>query len=302
MSSTFYIWDTDAGNYATLGNADNIAPAQGFWVNKTTAGTVTLNFNEDDKVNSNANTFLREKKGTNGFKLKLSNQVNQYTHELAVKFDPNASAAIDEGDAFYLPSPLKEAPALVAKIEGSAQGLVINNLNQWEAAHRIPLEVKAGVEGNYRIEADELETLYEDYSCVYLVDKATDENIDLSVEPTYEFFAEAGKQARFELLLGNSFANCEQALNQGVNQSIEDQLNLRNAHGHWYLDYAYQDQISRNLEIKILNLNGQEVINTQSLGVNGFGSYQIEGLENLNGIYLIQIKTADAFINQKVKL
>ena len=112
----------------------------------------------------------------------------------------------------------------------------------------------------------------------------------------------AGKQARFELLLGNSFANCEQALNQGVNQSIEDQLNLRNAHGHWYLDYAYQDQISRNLEIKILNLNGQEVINTQSLGVNGFGTYQIEGLENLNGIYLIQIKTADAFINQKVKL
>ena len=303
MSSTFYIWDTDAGNYATLGTADNIAPAQGFWVNKTTAGSTTLNFNENDKVNSNANTFLREKKGKNNFKLELSNQVNQYKHALELKFSPNASASIDEEDAFHLPSPLKEAPALVAKIEGSEQGLVINNLNQWEAAHRIPLEVKAGVAGDYRIQAEELETLYEKYNCVYLHDKAEKQNIDLSVEPTYEFFAKAGKHQRFELLLGNSFANCEQALNEGgLNQAIEDQLKLRNAHGHWYLDYEYQDQMSRNLEIKILNLNGQEVINTQSLGVNGFGSYQIEGLENLNGIYLIQIKTADAFINQKVKL
>lgn len=303
MSSTFYIWDTDAGNYATLGNTDNIAPAQGFWVNKTTAGSTTLNFNENDKVNSNANTFLREKKGSNGFNLKLSNQVNQYTHELAVRFDPNASASIDEGDAFYLPSPLKEAPALVAKIEGSAQGLVINNLNQWEDAHRIPVELRAGVEGNYSIQAEDLESLYEQYSCVYLHDQKENKSIDLSVEPTYEFFAEAGKQQRFELLLANSFANCEQAMSQGgVNQKIEDRLKLRNVNGQWFLNYQYEDQLSRNLEIKVLNLNGQEVISTQSIGVSGFGTYQLEGLEDLNGIYLIQIQAADEFINQKVKL
>ncbi|MEQ8909252.1 MAG: T9SS type A sorting domain-containing protein [Vicingaceae bacterium] len=303
VSSTFYIWNSDNGNYSTFTGSTNIAPGQGFWVNKTTSGSTTLTFNENDKVNSNSNSFLREKKEISALELSIASDLNSYRHEMDIKLSPIARNTIDEQDAFHLPSPIKEAPAIYAKLQGVNQGLVTNAISQWEESHTIPIVVKTSVAGDYRLTAANLESIYDNYNCIFLKDKQNGKQIDLSVEQEYLFTSESGKHNRFDLLISNSFEDCMKPDDESAySQAIESELNLRNAYGEWYLDYTFDNDETRQVEIKVLNMNGQEVIAPQSIGLNGAGSFELNGLENLDGIYLIQIRTAEKFINQTIKL
>ena len=221
---------------------------------------------------------------------------------MEVIFDVNATSELDELDASYLKSPVKEAPAIYSKAINSNKELIVNSLNPFEESQLIPIEIYAGIDGTYKIYAENLNELYNDYSCVYLKDKTTNEAIDLSVEQSYQFETSQGTSDRFELIISNSYGECEKLIEDGsFKQKLDHQLALRNAYGDWFVDYTLDDQ-QQQVEIRILNMAGQEVKEAISFGASNAGTYRLYNLQDLNGIYLIQVKTKDGFLNKTIKL
>ena len=49
-------------------------------------------------------------------------------------------------------------------------------------------------------------------------------------------------------------------------------------------------------------MNGQLVSTPETVGVSGSGNLTINGVENLRGIYLIQVRSKDEILNKTVKL
>ncbi|MEQ8625744.1 MAG: T9SS type A sorting domain-containing protein [Vicingaceae bacterium] len=304
VPDNYYIFNTDNGSYDFFSGVSkpDIAPGQGFWIFKSNNGIVEAVISETAKVNSNSSSFLRRQMATQNFKLSISNNQNPFKHQLNIQFNAISTEDIDQNDAYYLESRQEGAPAIYSKAANSEEGLILNSLNPFEQSQLIPIEIYAGVDGTYKIDAENLNELYNDYSCVYLKDKTTSEAIDLSVEQSYQFETSQGTSDRFELIVSNSYTECEKLIEDAsFEQKLDHQMSLRNAYGQWFVDYTLDDN-QQQVEIHILNMAGQEVKEAISFGASNAGTYPLQNLQDLNGIYLIQVKTKDGFINKTVKL
>jgi hypothetical protein len=300
IAAAYYIYNTDNGSYDVLGSGDIIAPGQGFWVDKIGAGLVPFHFDEGDKVSSNSSTFLRTKAQPK-FTIELSNDINYFKNSMQVDFDYSATESIDQFDARFLPSPHKNSSALYSKSIFSDK-LIKNTLNQLEDSHVIPLELQVGDAGTYTIESKNINTILKDYSCVFLNDKETNESIDLSLTSNYSFDAKPGVSIRFNLILSNSFEDCEAKLNaETMNQKLDSKINLRESYGSWFLDYKLGN-INQLFKVNVYGLNGQQVIPSYEISLSENGSFQLSALNNLEGIFVIQIIGQKEVINKTVKL
>src|SRR5690554_2912175 len=221
---------------------------------------------------------------------------------MRLAFDAFATEEMNESDVTLIPSPIKEAPAIFSKAVNSEEELIMNSLNPNQESQLVPVSIYAGVEGEYEISADNLDALYENYSCVFLKDKETEEAIDLMVEPNYAFEAKQGKSDRFHLILSNSYEECQQMIENGsFTQKLDTKVSLRNAYDNWYLDYTF-GEAQTQLEIRVYNMSGQEVKAPMSFEAHGAGTYPLQHLNDLDGIYLIQVIGKDVFLNKQVKL
>jgi len=306
VDKSFYIFNTDNGSYQLFaGSSGNlIAPGQAFWIFKFTGGGRYHTFQEADKVSSTSSTFIR-KKLDDPFQLKITSDQNSFNHLMQVEFDPNAKGEFDELDAPYLASPIQKAPAIYSKAANSDQDLVRNTVNPLESSHVLPISVYTGEKGNYSINVDNTDEVYDSYSCIYLKDNETNTAIDLSVDKQYDFESNnIGESNRFDLILSNSYTDCEAIIENKVSdqvQNIDQKFDLRNSYGTWYLDFTLDNE-NTNVEINVFNLSGQLVLSPNSFTLSGSGVVPIDELNALEGIYLIQIKSNNQFLNRTVKL
>ncbi len=301
LAGVFYVYNSSAGSYSSFAYGASPIPAgQGFWLDKTTTGSLAYTFQESYKRTNltNAN-FLREK-ATPEVRLNVSQTGSPFNQDFVTRFNPQAIEGHDLFDGRYLPSPHKEVPALTRRIEASNTRLVMNVVDDYSFTHRIPLEFYAGVNGEYEIKTEDISSVYEKYNCVYLEDKEEGELIDLSVEQTYAFNSTEGKFDRFELILSNSYEECQKG-NTDIQQEIDKTLSLRNALGNWYLDYAFSGDREERIQISLYNTAGQLIQNTQAYSVRGSGSLTLR-FEELQGIYIIRIQSNNEFLNQTIHL
>ena len=306
VSSDYYIFDTDAGSYTLYtgaGKAD-IAPEQGFWVFQSATGGFKINFEEADKVSSNSPTFIRKKLENELASFEIVSSNTDFRHRMELQFDIHASEEYDNLDAPFLPSPINEAPAIYTRPKNSKMRVVKNSLNPNEATQMIPISIIAGESGNYSINANNIDEINDNYSCVFLKDNKTNESIDLSVEHKYSFQSNVvDDDNRFNLVLSNSYDACQNLLNQNgsINQKLDDVFRLRNYYEDWFLDYSLHNEGSQAV-INVYNLSGQSVMEPLNLNLNGSGSIPIHQLRNLEGVYMIQVISNDEILNQTVKL
>lgn len=303
VPESYYIFNTDNGSYDFFTGSGKplIAPFQGFWLFRA-SGAYLFNFEENNKVSSSSSAFLRKK--SNYFSLKLTDQQNQFNHKTSFKFGVEASSGYDEGDSPYLRSPIKEAPAIYSTIDAEVglSELALNFLNPLESSHVLPLTIEAGTTGDFNLSSDGILSLLNDYSCVYLEDKKENKLIDLSVENNYAFTSHQGKEERFNLILSNSYLECEKALEEkGSNQKLDYSLSLRNSGQQWNLDYQLSEQ-STQIEVQLLNTRGQQVISPFNFSVSHSGTYHLRGLNDLKGIYIIRVISNNQIINKTIKL
>jgi len=102
--------------------------------------------------------------------------------------------------------------------------------------------------------------------------------------------------------LSNSYEECQALLKEGeFVQDFDKKLSLRNAYENWYVDYTLGKEITQ-LEIRVYNMSGQEVKASMSFEAHSAGTYPLQHLNDLEGIYLIQIVGKDIFLNKQVKL
>jgi hypothetical protein len=177
-----------------------------------------------------------------------------------------------------------------------------NTLNQLEESHVVPLGVKIGEAGSYTINSSNVSSVLDNYSCVYLKDQATDEIVDLSVDQNYTFEAASGVSDRFKLVVSNSFEACDKALSsESKLQKIDSNLNLRESYGNWFLDYNLGDE-TETVVVAVYGINGQQVLSKMELNLSKNGTYKLDELNNLNGIFVIQIVGSKNVLNQTIKL
>lgn len=307
IGTTFYIYSSVNGSYSTFNFGSNtlIAPSQGFWVVKDTPGSDAFTFQENDKSESHLASFHRKASpDVEELKLNIREVGSELNQDLIVKFNPNAHSSVDEYDALYLPSPHKEVPAITAKVKNNNNDYIVYGANNIDLTQIIPLEIKSGKKGDYLINAEGIQNVYKSYDCFYLEDKAENKIIDLSVEPSYAFSSEEGSFNRFELVISKDYLSCQKAIDNDVSsiQQIEEALSLRNNMNGWWMDYSFTNDYQHQLELRVYNLSGQEVIAPISYNVSGSGTMQLNQLQELSGIYVIQIVSEGEILNKTVQL
>ncbi len=302
--SEFYIFNTDNGSYDffTGGSKPNIAPWQGFWIFKASGTLANLTIHESGKVNSTSSDFLRKRNHQpKEFTLGITSMDSSlFNHKTLIDFGINSTAAMDENDAPFLASPLENVPAIYSTI-GTSEKLVKNSLPLFEETQVVPIEVYTGVDGKYEINAENINSVYENYSCVYLKDKADNKLVDLSVESNYSFESDKGTHSRFDLILSNSYDECKKVINNDVVQKLDRGVSLRNSYGDWYIDYNVGSETTQ-FEVKVYNTAGQLVKDGISFSSSNIGYERITGLNELNGIFIVQIKTNDLVVTRSVNL
>ena len=90
-----------------------------------------------------------------------------------------ATDDLDELDAPFLKSPVEDAPAITSRAKNSEMKLISNSFNPLNESQIIPISIYAGVSGDHEITSNNIDDLYDNYSCIYLKDKLNNQIIDL---------------------------------------------------------------------------------------------------------------------------
>lgn len=301
---SYYIFDANIGNYQFYsgGSKPLIAPSQGFWVYKTTGGGHLFGFGENVKVSNSSPAFVR-KKQIDKVTISISSSDTPFKNQTYIEFNSGATSEIDNLDAPFLVSPLIESPGIYSKPTNDDLKLTNNAISMNESSHKIPLNINIGIAANYQLKINNLEELNKYYNCSYISDIETGKLIDIQVENDYSFHSEKGKFNRFNLILSNSYEDCERLINSPKTsiQDVNSVFNLRNFYNDWYLDYTVGEEITQ-VQVQIFNLAGQQVKNPTSISLVNSGSIKIPNLNELSGLFIIQITSNKNVVNKTIKL
>ncbi len=250
ITGAYYIWNTNNGSY-DVAFSGSIPPGQAFWVEST--GNDNVTFTESSKTGSGSSTFYKTANDDVivEAKIKVTEPYNNYSSELKLNLNPNATIYLDEYDATFLPSRLKEAPSITAKSKNSEKSLAIISFNQ-ENEVVIPISIQSVLIGKHIIEPVNFEELRSNYRYIYLTDMRTGVSYDLIAEKSIELELEANEtENKFELKLSNS--------NSVINQVNTDDINIYKTKENVVIEFN-EKLISSDYQISIVNMLGQKII------------------------------------------
>jgi len=283
QSSSFYTWNQANGQYSTYNaqtqigqlGATNIIPAnQGFFVNVAAAG----NFTFMDAYRIHSITPLA--KNTPANILRLNVQGNNLGDEAVITFNSNATNYYDfKYDSRKLMGS-GDAPQMYTVVNG--EKLSINSLSELipNTSVSVPMNLEVGADGNYTITASELNSFTVN-TTVYLIDSKTNQTINMSQNPVYNFTANTGDNAnRFTVLF---------AATSGINSNNADNLVIFSHNNDVFVTNKGNETIR---EIQIMNALGQQIVKT---GTESRISLNVE-----TGYYFVKVITSGKTYTQKV--
>ena len=247
---TIYIWDQTAGNYkninsAGVGSADSIlAVGQGFWIRAQAAGaTVQIPASE----RRNFNKSLIKSASVKKHQITLSITGNNFSDEMVVKLEKNASIAFEPSLDAYKKRGLPEAPQMYMVQDGIEMS---TNVLPFEEGLKIPVFVEVGNQGYYTISMKNMQFQGD----IILEDLFTKQYINLGLQD-YTFFAQStDEEARFVLHFENP---------QNIGESLADESIHISASGS-SIHISSDTGIRAN--IVVCDLLGQKIISGQMLG------------------------------------
>ena len=302
IDDVYYIYNASTGSYTTFSGLPKppIAASQAYWINKSSFGAASYDFEETDKTDNTSSSYVR-KKNSREYSILLKNSEDQLHHEFSIKLNPSASKERDQLDIVHLPSPHKFVPQIYSMAANSETHLSTSALNLFDESQLIPINISAQESAELVIETKNFDNLSKEYSCMYLKDQSTEEVIDLNIESSYAFKTDNNNN-RFSLILSNSYTDCQKLIESNSSvQEVSHKIDLRNANGTYYLDYQLKDEL-QSLIISVYNMNGQLVKGDIQFTASGDGYFRLNHLEGLEGMYLIQVKGKDLFLNKTIKL
>lgn len=283
MGTTFLFYDETIKDFNSGGSGDELAQSQGFWIQANVAGTAT--FKESNKSTSTGSTYRNSNELL--FTVRVKAETSKFTSNTYLRFNETAGLEyVADRDLTFLKVPSPSAPSLYTT---STEGikLRINELRALESLS-IPMNFKAGVNGNHTISAMNIENIQaEGYDLVILEDKKLDIFYDIS-SSNYEFTAEINDdEERFTL----HFKSAQEA--QDI--SLETVVFTQSAEGV-FVNFNLDE--STNAIIDVFNVAGQEISNpiTTPTSVN---RTKIIVPESYQGIYIVRVLAGDKIVTQK---
>ena len=260
-------WASYVGGVGLNGGTRYIASGQGFFVS-VTDGQTTGTFNMNNSVRTHTATPFFKDEVANIVRLEVSG--NGYTDETAIRFLNAATNDFDaDWDAHKLFGTVNEAPAIYCTDNGM---MAINSLPE---TNTVPVGVKAGVTGEFTINATETS----EFANVILEDLLTGVFTDLKTA-SYTFSYDMEFDNRFILHFTP----------MGVGEDIADQINI----------YSTQKDVFVNVpantsgEIVIYNVMGQEITRA------GINSTVNKVTLNESAYYIVKVMSNDSVVTKKV--
>lgn len=178
-----------------------IASHKGFWVKATGPGA-TMTFKESYK-NTGGAVFLKSNTPDNELlRVQIESDMNGYKSAAVLVMNNQASMNVDQFDANYFAHPLAAAPG-IGFVEPAGQQLSINTIPKTPSFKEIPLFLKIGKNGSYRIRFYELEKM-DSQHCIAFVDTETNTTYNIREEPVITLnLTKDVTPNRFKLVIGS---------------------------------------------------------------------------------------------------
>lgn len=252
MNNAWYAWKPQTLNYASYvngiganGGTRYIAPQQGFMVRANAPGPV-LGFSNAARTVM-PSTFYKNSNDLSVIRLEVSDAQAKRVNETVIRLESEATDEYDDNfDAYKLMSSSELQPDLYSSMGGSDYS--INALPLLDEGVVVPLGLKIGFDGTYKLKATELANLPANTSVV-LVDKAAAYEQNLRQNPIYTVSLKEG------LYTDRFFLN----LNVGVEDEIAgvNDFYVYNENGNVVVQW--HEPIDMNGEVAIFDAIGQEV-------------------------------------------
>jgi Secretion system C-terminal sorting domain len=300
INASISVWKSsgpgNAGTYTQYvngvgpANTDRIAMGQGFWVQRSSAGSGVFAFTNVMRVTSYANPTVNrqgESRPLVEISLGQAGQSAQMVDRAYVYFEQGATA--NGNDMFFDAQKLRPTgaiPTVATRANGELMG--INGLPALTAATTVPVVAEVSVTGNYVLNAEQIMNIPAGMEVV-LEDALTGTHQNLSVNPTYSFRAVAGDNTpRFTLHFRNGGVtglSADQSLanNLSVYPNPVSGQPLRVALGGLTTE--------RSVSVRMLNALGQ-VVSQQTVNVaNAAASTEVSVQSLAPGMYTLQVRT-----------
>lgn len=305
VGNYYYIFDAASGGYQWYDGTSNtssspdlangiIAIGQGFW----TENWGFLSYPQLAKTSTSA-TFVRSNEVENAFYLTLRQDNSTYYSKAGVAFNYISTDIYDSIDVKRFDKGVELASSLYMSFEDDIK-VQKNYLAKNIQDKSIDFTIECLTESMYTIESSLISNLA-DYKFAYLLDKETNELIDLVKEPNYSFYSEVGVSERFTLILSNTRMDVKESVIP--NENTIDVLNSNIA----LKQYGYSIEIESNVsfvksgELSVTNLIGQNVF-TKTIDMSIAGSKFVNIPQELKGVFIISIITEYGITSKKIVL
>lgn len=260
-----------------------IRSMQGFFVQAKGTGDSQLDFTDAMKVTSNNDDagYYRTTNEQISFKLTLESSEGDYAETL-IGMREDASLATDQFDARLFSPATTTIYSLIGGEAYAIQGLPrTTNLE-------IPVGIKTGSEGAYKISMDESENL-EGYN-IMLVDHLLNASIEISLGETYRFSnSEQVSNNRFSVVISNEITNIGEVVKPEMIVFQNESKNL--------IIRSTNDEIINSVEL--ISLTGQrKLLRATQINTNEWQSSQVIR----SGLFLVRVLTENSESIQKIIL
>ena len=274
ISGTSKIWNEGNKSYSTLSAGNPIPATNGFMV-QAVNGTGTLTIPKSKRVHSTTPFYKNSEYPI--VKLKANNIDNPSSQESELRFNPESTMGWDiEFDSDFLPG---YAPLFYSHIND--EPMAVNCMPDVSETTSIPFTFLKNEGVNFSVEMYEMENMDMD---VWLFDKKTNHDHNLSYNPVYYFTSEEGDVAeRFVIYFSPLSISDIQLLEQINIFSSNNKVEIRS-------------NKPIDATINIYNISGQLITSSQ---LNNENSTSI-AIPNYKGAAIVSIITSGQTLTEKV--
>ena len=284
LDATVYVWDATAQNYkcrpaqsgfGTL--TDGIIPTgQGFMVHVSGAVTGSITIPEAARVHTSLSFYKTHPSDLLGLEI----IGNNFSDKMFIHFMEGATNGFDpEFDAFKLMGN-EQAPQIYSML--SDHDLTINVLPVSSRIMTIPIAVKIGTAGNYRITASDIST-FADGTGIFLEDLKSQEMINLAVDHVYNFIGLPGdEEHRFNLAFSLV----------GIDKKEVHEMNIYSKGTDIYINIPFAGLAN----VFIYDLPGRLVSTSKSTG----NSLNRISMDRTPGYYIVKVVCNEKTVTAKV--
>lgn len=292
INNAIYRWNPSALTYASYvngvganGGTRYIAPQQGFFVVANAPGAA-LGFSNPARVVTPAAFFKTSDESISLVRMEISNGSQDRVDETVIRIDNDATEAFDgDFDALKMRSP-NEYHVDIFTIGNYDKEYSINAMPLLEEGNVIPVGVRVGVDGTYKIDATDLQSLPANTSVVF-VDKEKAYKQDLRVNPTYVVSLNEGVYTdRFYL-----------NLNVGEEEVIAGENDYYVYSQNGDVVVQWQEALDSDGQVTIFDAIGKQIVNTKVYA--GMDKVSMPFF-NATGYYFVQVVSDDKVSSKPV--